>query len=130
MNHCRPAGTPRLKSLRPCAGSLSLVRSLAEKHSVDDDQPEILSADDVCPFCGAVMTDRGEFAGVWDGSLGQGCGNWYIAKCRTCGAGLVGWEFAADAEEVHVRWNGRRHGPATAGNQGQGYVFYHSQCTE
>jgi hypothetical protein len=78
---------------------------------MDDDQPEILSADDICPFCRAVMTDRGEYGGIWDGALGQGSGNWYTAHCPKCDANLIGWEYGTDAapDESHVRWEGRRH---------------------
>ena len=84
---------------------------------MDDDQPEILSADDVCPICRAAMIDRGEYAGIWDGSLGQGSGSWYTAKCQNCGADLIGWEYSNDSrpDEAHVRWERRRDGPAAAG---------------
>jgi ribosomal protein L37AE/L43A len=64
---------------------------------VNDDQPEIVSVADVCPFCRAAMTDRGEYAGIWDGSLGQGFGNWCTAKCRNCGADLIGWEYSPES---------------------------------
>src|SRR5688500_7176318 len=64
------------------------------KDLADHNQPEILSADDACPLCGAGMTGRGEYAGIWDGALGQGSGNGYTAQCPGCGADLVGWEYA------------------------------------
>lgn len=79
---------------------------------MDDDQPEIISAEDACPFCHAAMTERGEHAGIWDGSLGRGFGNWYNARCRACGVELIGWEYSTDAapDDLHMRWEGRRDG--------------------
>jgi hypothetical protein len=88
-------------------------RAIRRRHPIDDDPPQILSADDACPICNVAMTDRGRYVGTWDGALGQGYGNWYIAKCRNCGAELIGWEYAIDSPTggdpvVHVRWDGRR----------------------
>jgi hypothetical protein len=70
-----------------------------------DDNPEIIWADDACPVCHNRIDEPGEFMGIWDGSLGDGCGNWYSKVCDTCGSQLIGWEYGTiDDPMSRIRW--------------------------
>jgi hypothetical protein len=70
---------------------------------------EIQSADDACPLCASSITDHGQYAGTWDGALGAGFGNWYLAQCPNCSSKIVGWEYiATTTNELHIKWEAVR----------------------
>jgi len=54
-----------------------------------------------------------EYAGVWDGSLGEGFGGVYMSRCTSCSEALIGWAYGLRDNESgfpfkHIRWDGRR----------------------
>jgi hypothetical protein len=87
----------------------------ADSNSID---PEIAWCDDACPICHSPICTRGTYLGVWDGSMGDGCGNVRSATCLSCGSHLIGFEYEeADkldqpgvGSESKIRWEARRPG--------------------
>jgi hypothetical protein len=73
---------------------------------------QIIRTDNACPVCKTRITTPGDYMGVWDGSMGDGSGNWYSKKCEVCGSMLVGWQYRDVDEAVdRIRWEARVSAP-------------------
>lgn len=73
--------------------------------TTSDESPQIIWADDACPVCRTPITQPGQYMGIWDGSLGDGSGNWYSKSCENCGNQLIGWEYGTlDDPFSRIRW--------------------------
>ena len=80
----------------------------------NSDRPEIVWADDACPVCHTRIAHADKYVGTWDGSLGQGSGNWYSKQCRACGSQLIGWEHRLRDDPVsRIRWETRATVPSS-----------------